>query len=946
MRLFRARWFSVALAAALLAGPPSSAIAQAVTPQAQTLTLGGTVIDDQQRPVGGAEVRLTGPAVKTTTTAANGTFSVAELPSGIFRIEVSKAGFVSATQEDVALVAGTATDLHFTLQPASLSSLRVIGSTSVTARGRSVINTTPAAIVDVPATTFAQQGQLAVTRVLNQQPGIIINPSSNNGGTGFLANASSPLATGIPQIRGALPYETASLIDGHPISIGQFGTFNPIFINPYMLQNVEIVKGPGATPTNINYAIGGTVNFRTLEPTRDRRESFDLSTDQFGGKSANVRATGTLPGNRWSYAFDYATQGTQGYARGFTTDFAPIFFFGPTTINGTPICLNPASGACTFSFLSPGNPKFLSPPNLGANLVMCCVPEPMDSYQRNELGKIRYAFSSSTALTVTYLGAQQRGSEIGGTLYSLPGTTFTPPAGYVGPLPTGVPILFDIASFAGGLAEHNANLFQTEFRTALGATTTLLARQYTATVQSFVGGPGDRGPTPGTVTLNGNFYGGVNLNNDATPTIFNGTSGTLVSQLAYSASRSRDRLNGYTVELDQQAGDNLLSLSFDSVRTSTFVENEASFPFLAGVPVPDGSAQSFRTIMLRGQFALSPTLHATLSNYMVGYTDHYTQDGGLTFLDSTHNYDAPRLSLAWRPSTNLAVRASAGLSIAPPYVNLLTNTNTITASQTLPPSYYTTTATSGDVRPETSFGFDLGFDTRLRSFTTLSFDAFRTTLRDQFLTTTSVNGTYTPPAGDPNAGVTAPLFVTRTANLGHSRYDGLELSFRRDPPFGIGFQLAGSLVHAYAYNLPPGFYDTAAGPNTANLGVLPNANFQGSGFLFNGLSYSRVPYSTGYAEFNNRARNGAYFLLGVTYYGPNNGYNEPAFGVVNTSFSQPLTKRSSLQLSIDNVTSAYNGYYYNFFGGIPAPLQNGLLGLTPANVIGPSTARLTYHLDL
>ena len=85
----------------------------------------------------------------------------------------------------------------------------------------------------------------------------------------------------------------------------------------------------------------------------------------------------------------------------------------------------------------------------------------------------------------------------------------------------------------------------------------------------------------------------------------------------------------------------------------------------------------------------------------------------------------------------------------------------------------------------------------------------------------------------------------------------------------------------------------------------------------------------------------------MTYYGPNNSYNEPAFGVVNASFRQPLTRNSSLQLSVDNLTGTYDRIYYNFSGtAVAAPLKNGLLGYTPANVIGPTTARLILHLGL
>lgn len=58
------------------------------------------------------------------------------------------------------------------------------------------------------------------------------------------------------------------------------------------------------------------LNFRTLEPTRAAKQSFDLGVDQFGGQNANIRATGSVDRGKLGYAFDYATQGTQGFDRG------------------------------------------------------------------------------------------------------------------------------------------------------------------------------------------------------------------------------------------------------------------------------------------------------------------------------------------------------------------------------------------------------------------------------------------------------------------------------------------------------------------------------------------------------------------------------------------------------------------------------------------------------
>src|SRR6202008_1934485 len=96
--------------------------------------------------------------------------------------------------------------------------------------GANSINTTPASIVDVPSSTFIDQGQLSVNQVLNEEPGITIGVGCGSQcGAGYGGNGASPLSGGIPSIRGGLPYETESLIDGHAISLGQFGTFSPAF---------------------------------------------------------------------------------------------------------------------------------------------------------------------------------------------------------------------------------------------------------------------------------------------------------------------------------------------------------------------------------------------------------------------------------------------------------------------------------------------------------------------------------------------------------------------------------------------------------------------------------------------------------------------------------------------------------------------------------------------
>jgi outer membrane cobalamin receptor len=925
------------LTAALLAacigfGTPAQAQS---APAGTTGKVTGTVVDQEQLPVAKVEIVLTGAVVDRATTDAAGAFAFDAVPAGSYRLDITKAGF-APLQDSIVVTAGATATTKLQLAAASLNSIREIGRTSVVRNSANALNTSTASVATISGSSFIDQGQLNVNRVLNELPGVQIGVGSHFAGDGE-ANGASPIVTGIPQIRGSLPYETESLIDGHPISIGALGTFNPAFINPYILDDVEVVKGPGASAPNINYAIGGTVNFRTLEPTRTMKQSVDLGIDQFGGQNINLRTTGTLAG-KLGYAFDYASQGTQGVDRGFDPLDPPNVYSG-VVVNGVTSCTG-TGGSCAPGISFPSGP-YASQLNLYDPVAICCPHVPLESSSRNELAKIRYSFTPSTSLTVTYIGGQIRGSAFAADLYTYPNYFFGPPAGYTGSLPANADLFDD--SQGDSELDTNANLYSADFRTALGPVT-INTRYYVAGVDTANLNYGD-GPTPGTGSVSGTLYGGLPIGTDQNPTIFNGVPATLTLLNQYVGVRTYDKLNGFTAEADLPVKDNIYSVSYDSVATKSSANTIGSTD--TPINVPTGSGQTFQTIMLRGQFALLPNLKATLSDYATSYTDHYSQDFGTTFQDSSHSYDAPRLSLALRPSRDTAVRAAAGFSIAPPYINLLTNSTASPDRQ--PATYFTVTNNAGDVKPETAFGLDFGVDQRLAENTILSADVYETTLHDQFLSTTSLSSTpyvlgannqYASPAGN------YPLYITQTANLGHSRYEGIELSIHRAPKIGVGYKLQGALQRAYAYDLPAGFYSTASGATTANLGILPGENFQGAGQGYNSLSPSRVPYSQGYAELNRRFGNGAYGLLGLTYYGNNNSYNEPPFAVVNGSFNQPLWKHGSLLFAITNITDAYPAFRFNIYGGIPTPLANGQLGLTSGNVVGPSTASVTLHAEL
>jgi outer membrane cobalamin receptor len=935
-------WLVASPVRAQTATPAAPAPTVSASPSAPAVvttgTIAGTILDAQQHGVPNTAVTIAGPATVRVFTDANGAFRAPGLPPGLYRIDVTKPGFTAAEQSDVAITAGDVVTVSLGLEAAQITSIRQIGHVSVSQRSDNAINTSTAGVSIVSAASAIQQGQLTLTRVLDQQPGVSIGVGTGFSGDG-LANGASPLVTGVPSIRGGLPYETASLIDGHPISIGVYGTFNTAILSPYELQNIEIVKGPGnASSTNINYAIGGTENFVTLDPTRRPHEAFDAGIDQFGGQQFNVRSTGTL--GRLGYALDYAAEGTQGPSRSYNSE-DPLNLSTGALVNGQVACGSAASFGACFPSVVPTKTNFQAASNLTAPLLICCPKIGLESSSRHELVKLRYNFTPSTALTISYLGAQLRGSSLAANLFLFPSYFFGPPAAYASPkYPAGYPVFQNLQGPSE--LDNGANLYQADFHTAIGPAT--INARYFESADNVANLQYGAGATPGSATVTGALFGGVPLGpTDVTPTIFTGQQGTVTLQNAYVGTRTYDVLHGFTVEADVPSRRNLYSVSFDHVHTASSGDTQTSFGDT--VLVYPGSGQSFTTILARGQFDIGSKATATLSNYATSYTDSYTQDAGATFTSSTHAYDVPRLALRFAPDSKTSLRASAGFSVAPPYIKLLTNQSAPQPDRT-PPTLFTTTGNAGDIAPETSFGFDVGGDRSIAG-TIVSLDVYETTLRNQFLSTTALTGTYTAAPGNPYGAIgNYPLYTTKTANLGHSRYEGLELSVRRSPVRGPGYKVTGYLQRAYAYDLPKGFYDTASGANTANLGIFANENFQATGQGYNGLGQTRIPYSGGYGEFNYTFRSSAFALFGATYYGANNGYNRPAFAVVNASFTQPLAKGVSLQASISNLTGAYSAFQYDIYGGTPTALRNGKLGYTAGNVIGPTNASLLIHVTL
>jgi len=901
----------------------------------------GTVSNPDGLVIGGADVTLDGPTKAHAQSDTHGAFAFEKVLPGIYQVTVSKGSYETLSRTDIAVIANGRVNVTVELQPATFSSLKEIGRvTARSAGGGGSINTSTAAVIDVPAQTFHDQGLTQVTRVLNETPGIVTTIPN----FGFNNNGAYQSLTQEPQIRGGLPYETESLIDGHPISIGASGQYSPVYLNPYTLQSVELVKGPGSMPSDINYSVGGSVNYRTLEPTRTPRAAVALDYSSYGGLSSNFQATGSTADGRLGYAFDYGVVGQPGPFKGDSAYSGTLRFNATTKINGQPICgFNPSSFC--FGGLGPPGPAgvtgYLA---LTYPIVICCDNLNSDYTSRTELAKLRYNFSPQTSLTAAFLGASAIQTQF--LSYSFPAQTFDPynatysnlglwpkPATglYTGSIAPGLVVPYATNTYIPSYEQNQQGLFESELRTAVGKGTALF-RYYAGAQQDFQ----YAAQSPGTnYTFSGQVWGLLPTMTTGVYQSYNGQTATFTETIGGPSAEVHSHFSGYSGEFDIPGGNNLYTFSVDRTR------NDAYYNFNGSTLVPGGASQGFTTFMARGSFTLTPTLTAMLGNYFVNYSSHFTPDGGLTWQDVSHSFYGPRLALTWQPQSGMSYRASAGSSIAPPYLTLIN-------TQGGPPVgnnqgaviYYFQTANNGNITPETAFGYDFGADRRFASDIVLSADLYRTNLHGQFLSSWTSAGMYTATSG-PNIGKTRPLYIIETFNLGQSRYEGFELSLHRAPLVGWGFVAQGALIRAYTFNLPAGFYDTGNGPNTTNLGVMPNANFTPTGNGYSGIG-GRVPYAQGYGEISYRAPNSAYVRFGSAYYGNNNSFNAPPFFIVSATGRYPLGRYASFQITGDNLTNSLNAKTGDLFGGQYVPLANGTVGVTTLYNVGPAT----YHFIL
>ncbi|PYS37192.1 MAG: hypothetical protein DMF71_19030, partial [Acidobacteria bacterium] len=120
-------------------------------------SLSGTVLDKNQAVIKGATVTATNKATaqtRTATTNDNGEYKIDLLPAGLYDIKINASGFTDATSENVELLVGQTNSLNFTMNPGGVTGTVTVtaGETELVSKEKTDIsmNITPRDVQDLP----------------------------------------------------------------------------------------------------------------------------------------------------------------------------------------------------------------------------------------------------------------------------------------------------------------------------------------------------------------------------------------------------------------------------------------------------------------------------------------------------------------------------------------------------------------------------------------------------------------------------------------------------------------------------------------------------------------------------------------------------------------------------------------------------------------------------
>ena len=246
-----------------------SSVSSAVTAQSDAGEIAITVIDAAtEKPISNARTILIGPQTASSLTTAAGKIDYTDVPTGIYRVRVVRSGYDSGVSKEFDVLNGRAVNVRVALSSRT-GGLKVIGS--VTARSSVNVSTS-----DIAENSPVRRISNSLTDALDQIAGVSVTQDATDPNSAVTVSLSNHDES-----------QTAISLDGIPLSApGSSANLRAI--------GTDLFSGSSVSTSPQAGALGGGVNFRTLQPTQALQVRASGTTGTYDRSNYTLAATGSV----------------------------------------------------------------------------------------------------------------------------------------------------------------------------------------------------------------------------------------------------------------------------------------------------------------------------------------------------------------------------------------------------------------------------------------------------------------------------------------------------------------------------------------------------------------------------------------------------------------------------------------------------------------------------
>ncbi len=266
----------------------------------------GTVTRSSDKsPLAGVNVSVAGLPGASTTTNANGKYTLVLIPTGSHKIGFRWLGY-APVDRDVTVTDGMTLDISMDAKAVELAELTV----STASREPERIVEAPAAVTSVEPRVLqnnSSTGQAPLA--LAQAVGVDLAQSGVND---FNINARG--------FNSSLNRRVLTLLDGRDLSIAFLGSqeWSTLPVATDELRSMELVSGPGSALYGAN-AFAGVIDMRTLSPREWQGGKFSVAGGELSSFRADGRWAGLFGNGRWGLRLNGAYSSNDTWTRSRTS---------------------------------------------------------------------------------------------------------------------------------------------------------------------------------------------------------------------------------------------------------------------------------------------------------------------------------------------------------------------------------------------------------------------------------------------------------------------------------------------------------------------------------------------------------------------------------------------------------------------------------------------------